>query len=72
MSSDLLDPIFQMAMPVRVMHLLGVKGMIVTNAAGGLNPEFNVGDIMILKDHLNLMGFVGINPLAGVNDDRWG
>lgn len=59
------------AMPVRVMALLGVKVLIATNAAGGLNPHFRVGDIMLLKDHINFMGFVGINPLAGVNDERY-
>jgi purine-nucleoside phosphorylase len=41
----------------------------VTNSAGGLNPEFNVGDLMLLSDHLNMMG---INPLLGENDDRFG
>lgn len=52
------------------MHLLGVKTMIVTNAAGGINPSFNVGDIMILKDHINLLSLAGENPLRGPNDDR--
>ena len=49
---------------------MGIKGIIVTNAAGGLNASLNVGDIMLLKDHVNLMSFVGINPLAGINDER--
>jgi len=58
-------------MPVRVMKLAGVTHLIVTNAAGGLNPTYNVGDIMIVKDHVNMMGFAGNNPLQGPNDDRW-
>lgn len=41
-------------MPVRVMKLMGVEQVIITNAAGGLNPEFKVGDIMIIKDHINM------------------
>lgn len=52
------------------MHLLGVKTLIVTNAAGGINPTFKVGDVMILKDHLNCLSMAGMNPLRGPNDDR--
>lgn len=59
-------------MPVRVMKLIGVTHLIVTNAAGGLNPTYKVGDIMIMKDHVNMMGFAGNNPLQGPNDDRLG
>lgn len=59
-------------LPVRVMKLLGVKALIVTNAAGGLNQDFDVGDFMIIKDQLNFPGFVGINPLKGPNDERFG
>lgn len=58
-------------MPVRVMKLVGVTHLIATNAAGGLNPTYKVGDIMIVKDHVNMMGFAGNNPLQGPNDDRW-
>ena len=57
-------------MPVRVMHLMGVRTLIVTNAAGGLNPDYNMGDIMLMKDHLNLCGMAGQNPLIGSNEDR--
>lgn len=59
-------------MPVRVMKLCGIENLIVTNAAGGINPRFKVGDIMILKDHINLPGFAGKHPLNGPNDKRFG
>ena len=55
--------------PIRVMQELGVKILILSNAAGGLNPEFKVGDIIIIKDHINL---TFSNPLVGPNEDRWG
>ncbi|XP_060892859.1 purine nucleoside phosphorylase 6 isoform X1 [Labrus mixtus] len=58
--------------PVRVFFLLGVETLIVTNAAGGLNGSYNVGDIMLIKDHINMPGFAGQNPLCGHNDDRFG
>ncbi|MDR0879868.1 MAG: purine-nucleoside phosphorylase [Clostridioides sp.] len=56
-------------MPVRVMKYLGVKTLIVTNAAGAVNTEFNPGDLMIISDHIN---FSGNNPLIGHNDDKFG
>jgi purine-nucleoside phosphorylase len=59
----------QVTLPVRVMQLLGVKTMILSNAAGGMNSHFEVGDIMILTDHINL---TGNNPLIGPNIDKWG
>ena len=52
------------------MSHLGVKSLIVTNAAGGLNQKYNVGDIMIVKDHINLAGLTGESPLRGLNDER--
>ncbi len=55
--------------PIRVMKLLGVKTLIVTNAAGGINELFNSGDIMLIKDHIN---FMGNNPLIGKNYDEIG
>ncbi len=55
--------------PVRVMQYLGVRTLILTNAAGGLNPLFAVGDIMIIEDHINL---TGENPLVGSHDERLG
>jgi purine-nucleoside phosphorylase len=59
----------QVTFPVRVMAGLGVKTLIITNAAGGLNPLFKAGDLMLICDHLNL---VGDNPLVGDNVDAWG
>ena len=61
----------QITMPVRVLQLLGVKILIVTNASGGLNEKFNMGDIMVLSDHINMVGMTGFNPLIGENEDRW-
>ncbi len=59
----------QVTFPVRVMHQLGVKLVIFTNAAGGLNQAFRAGDVMMLNDHINLLGIVGANPLIGPNDE---
>ncbi|XP_054026115.1 purine nucleoside phosphorylase [Dryobates pubescens] len=58
--------------PIRVFFLLGVENLIVTNAAGGLNPQFQVGDIMFIRDHISLFGVAGHNPLRGPNDERFG
>lgn len=55
--------------PVRVLHALGVRKLVVTNAAGGLGEGMQAGDLMLIEDHLNL---TGDNPLAGPNDDRFG
>ncbi|XP_072357670.1 purine nucleoside phosphorylase-like [Scyliorhinus torazame] len=65
-------PVWKTTFPIRVFHLMGVDTLIVTNASGGLNEDFKVGDIMLIKDHINLPGFAGINPLVGPNDDRFG
>lgn len=56
---------------MRVFRLLGVETLVVTNAAGGLNPNFEVGDIMLIRDHINLPGFSGENPLRGPNEERY-
>ncbi|OQV21446.1 Purine nucleoside phosphorylase [Hypsibius exemplaris] len=65
-------PQWKITFPVRIFKLLGVETLVVTNAAGGLNPDYTVGDIMLIKDHINFPGFAGMNPLSGMNDDRWG
>lgn len=62
----------QLALPVRVMQRLGVETIILTNAAGGLNPDFEAGDLMLIRDHLNFLGLTGQNPLRGPNDDSIG
>jgi purine-nucleoside phosphorylase len=58
--------------PVRVLHRLGAQTLIVTNAAGGLNDGFETGDLMLITDHINLVGMAGFNPLRGPNDERLG
>jgi purine-nucleoside phosphorylase len=58
--------------PIRVLKLLGVETLIVTNAAGGLNPESAVGDIFVLNDHIFLAGLAGVHPLRGPNMDHFG
>ncbi|KAK5642530.1 hypothetical protein RI129_008697 [Pyrocoelia pectoralis] len=65
-------PLWKCTMPVRVMKLLGVGHLILSNAAGGLNKTYKVGDIMIIKDHINMPGFAGNNPLRGPNEERFG
>lgn len=57
---------------IRLMKVLGCKLVVITNASGGLNKTFDVGDIMIVNDHINLPGMVGANPLFGPNDERFG
>ncbi len=58
--------------PIRVMRHLGAEILIVTNAAGGLRPDFAAGDLMAITDHIFLAGLAGHHPLRGPNDERWG
>lgn len=60
------------ALPVRVMCRLGIKVLLVTNAAGALNRDYRVGDLMLLKDHINFPGFAARNPLVGPHDPSFG
>lgn len=62
----------QVGLPLRVMQRLGVHTVIITNAAGGVNPEFSPGDVMLITDHLNLIGMSGLSPLRGPNIDELG
>lgn len=64
--------ISQIGFPVRVMIRLGIEVLIVTNAAGGVNPDFGPGDVMLIKDHISLMAMGGNNPLRGPNIDEFG
>jgi len=59
----------QIVFPVRVMHKLGIRTLLISNACGGLNPQFSRGDLMIMDDHINLLGD---NPLIGQNLDEFG
>jgi len=62
----------EITFPVRVMQVLGIETLILTNAAGGLDPEFHTGDVMLITDHINLLGMGGLNPLRGPNLDEFG
>lgn len=62
----------QVTFPIRVMHFLGVKTVILTNAAGGIDSAFSVGDLMLINDHINFPGLAGNTPLLGANDETIG
>ena len=62
----------QVTLPIRVMQRLGIEILIVTNAAGAINPDYVPGDVMLITDHLNLVGMAGLNPLIGPNLAEFG
>jgi purine-nucleoside phosphorylase len=62
----------QVSLPVRVFQRLGIEMLFVTNAAGAVNPSYEPGDLMLIKDHVNLIGMAGLNPLRGANLDEFG
>ncbi len=74
--SDALPPDFiflhfaQIALPIRVMHMLGASKLFITNAAGAVNASYEAGDMILIKDHIDFSSIVGLNPLTGPNDER--
>ena len=62
----------EVGLPVRVMQRLGVGTLVVTNAAGAINPAYQPGELMLIKDHINIIGMGGLNPLRGPNLDEFG
>ena len=62
----------QVTLPIRVMQRMGVSHLVVTNAAGAIHPDYRPGDVMLISDHINLMGMNGLNPLRGPNLDAFG
>jgi purine-nucleoside phosphorylase len=62
----------QVVLPVRVLQRLGIEILVVTNAAGAVNPDFSPGELMLITDHINLIGMAGLNPLRGPNLDEIG
>lgn len=65
-------PMDQVTFPIRVMQRLGIDLLILTNAAGAINPDFQPGDVMVITDHIALIGMAGMNPLRGPNLDEFG
>ena len=65
-------PMVMIGFPIRVMIRLGVEVLIVTNAAGAVNPDYEPGEVMLIKDHISLIAMAGLNPLRGPNIDEFG
>jgi purine-nucleoside phosphorylase len=65
-------PLWQVTLPVRVARAMGAGALIATNAAGGIQRGFRAGDVMLIDDHINLVGMAGHNPLVGPNDESLG
>jgi len=65
-------PMVKVGFPVRVMIRLGVEILIVTNAAGAVNPDYEPGEVMLINDHISLIAMAGLNPLRGPNIDEFG
>ena len=64
--------LFQCAMPVRLMKVLGVKTLLITTATGGVNEKFKKGDFMLVKDHICMPALAGLSPLVGLDGPEWG
>lgn len=62
----------QVTLPIRVMQLLGLETVILTNAAGAINPDYAPGELMLIDDHINMIGMAGVTPLRGPNDPTFG
>jgi len=65
-------PMTQVGFPIRVMIRLGIEVLVVTNAAGAVNPDYEPGDVMLINDHVSLIAMAGLNPLRGPNIDEFG
>jgi purine-nucleoside phosphorylase len=62
----------QVTLPIRVMQLMGLETVILTNAAGAINPDYQPGELMLMRDHINFLGMAGATPLRGPNDPSFG
>ena len=62
----------EVTLPIRVMQRLGIEILVLTNAAGGVNPDFSAGDVMLITDHVGMVTMTGLNPLRGPNLDEFG
>jgi purine-nucleoside phosphorylase len=62
----------RVTLPIRVMQVLGMEAVVLTNAAGAINPAFRPGEVMLITDHINFMGMAGVSPLRGPNDPSFG